>query len=408
MAGPGDPRSEAIRTLVRLARGEVVHLDEWDAADAGLAGADAGLARELILGAATHARLYDHLAGRFLRPGPQPEELVAALRVAAHQLFAFDRVPPHAALDSVVEALKRLGCPHLAPVANAVGRRLASLRRAERDGEGPLGRLAAAEHPTSLAVRHGLPDLLFADLAGALDGAADERLAAINRRPELCTRTRPGAPAPTGASILRREGVWTWWGDPHEALSGPVADGRCVVQDRSQGLVAEAVQQVAKARPGDLVLDCCAAPGGKALAMQDAGLRVVAGDVGVAKVAGMPPGLPRLVADGLRPALDAGFDVVLVDAPCSNTGVLGRRPEARLRYDKRHRDSLLALQRDLLAAAAGLVAPGGRLVYSTCSLVPVENQGIAHQLTGWRLLGEHTAWPDRWQAGGYHAVLLRS
>jgi 16S rRNA (cytosine967-C5)-methyltransferase len=179
-----------------------------------------------------------------------------------------------------------------------------------------------------------------------------------------------------------------------------------VVQDRAQGRVAEAVLQVAKARPGDPVLDLCAAPGGKSIALRDAGLVVVSADVAAGKVAEMPQELRRVVSDGLTPALAKGFEVVVIDAPCSNTGVLGRRPEARLRYDRRHRDELVDLQRRLLRSAATLVAPGGRLVYATCSISPPENQAVAHALDGWRLLGEHLAWPGEWEAGGYYAVLV--
>lgn len=402
-----DPRAVALAALLAFERGEIPHFDAWDAADDGLAGADAGLARELILGAVTHARLYDHLAARFLRPGAQPVELTIALRIAAHQILALDRIPPHAAVSTVVEALRTCRAPHLTGVANAVGRRIAGLRQEARTGPGPLGRLAIDDQPTSAAVRHGLPDLLLQDLAPVLDEPAEARLAALNQRPELCTRTRPGAPQTTGASILRREGPWTWWGDPHEALRGPVADGRCVVQDRSQGRVADAVLTTAKARPGDVVLDLCASPGGKSLAMIDAGLVVVANDVAPAKVQAMAACPLRAAGDGLAPPYAGGFEIVLVDAPCSNTGVLARRPEARRRYDRRHRDGLIDLQGRLLRSAAALVAPGGRLVYSTCSVAPPENQGVAHALDGWRLLGEHTAWPDGWEAGGYYAVLLR-
>lgn len=401
-----DPRAAALRALLAIERGAMPHVSEWDAADAGLAGSDAGLARELILGCCAHARLYDWLADRFLRPGPQPAELRLALRIAAHQLLALDRVPPHAAVATAVEALRAVGCPHLTGVANAVARRIGELRAGTRSAPGPLGALPGDLLPESEAVRHGLPDLLLQDLGDALPGPRDAALAALNTRPHLCTRTRPGAPPPTGASILAREDRWTWWGDPQQALRGPVADGRCVVQDRGQGRVAEAVLQVAKARPGDPVLDLCAAPGGKSLAMRDAGLVVASADIAPAKVAEMPRELLRAAGDGLAPPFAAGFEVVVIDAPCSNTGVLGRRPEARRRYDRRHRDGLVELQRRLLRAAAALVAPGGRLVYSTCSISPPENQGVAHTLDGWRLLGEHTQWPGAWEAGGYYAVLI--
>jgi 16S rRNA (cytosine967-C5)-methyltransferase len=405
-AGPIDePRAAALVALLALERGVLSHLSDWESE--GLEGADAGLARELILGCATHARLYDWLADRFLRPGPQPAELRIALRLAAHQLLALDRVPAHAAVTTAVEALRHVGSPHLTGVANAVARRIAGLRRDSRDGEGPLGRLSFDARPESEAVRHSLPDLLVHDLGDNLAEPRDAQLAALNRRPHLCTRTRPGAPQTTGASILKRDGAWTWWGDPHEALRGPVADGRCVVQDRAQGRVAEAVLQVAKARPGDPVLDLCAAPGGKSIVMRDAGLVVVSADVAAAKVAEMPKELRRVVSDGCTPALVQAFEVVLIDAPCSNTGVLGRRPEARLRYDRKHRDQLVDLQRRLLRSAATLAAPGGRLVYATCSISPPENQNVAHTLDGWRLLGEHLAWPGEWEAGGYYAVLVR-
>ncbi len=404
---PEDPRTAAWHALVALERGEVRHLDGWDAADAGLLDSDAGLARELILGCLYHARLYDALSDRFLRSGRQPIELRVALRIAAHQLFGLDRIPLHAAVGTAVDIVKHGGFQHLAGVANAVARKLAALQLPERIGDGPLGRIAASEHPTSLAVCHGLPDMLVEDLAGCFDGHAERTLAALNARPHLCTRTRPNAPAISGASILKRDGPWTWWGDPRDALRGPVADGRCVVQDRAQGRVADAVIATAKAQRGDVVLDLCAAPGGKSLALHDAGLVVVSNDVSSAKVGDMPRDLRRVVSDGLRPALAGGFEIVLVDAPCSNTGVLGRRPEARLRYNQSHRGTLIGLQRKLLRSAAALVAPGGRLVYSTCSVVPLENQGIAHMLDGWRLLGEHTAWPGQWEAGGYVAVLIK-
>lgn len=400
-----EPRTVALRTLLALERGSLPHLSDWEAE--GLSGPDAGLARELILGCAAHARLYDWLADRFLRPGPQPAELRIALRLAAHQIFGLDRVPPHAAVATAVEALRNIGCGHLTGVANAVARRLGEMRREQREGDGPLGRLPLDQRPESEAVRHGLPDLLVQDLGDSLAEPRDAQLAALNRRPHLCTRTRPGVLPVTGASVISRDGPWTWWDDPHEALRGPVADGRCVVQDRSQGRVAEAVLQTAKARPGDLVLDLCASPGGKSTALRDAGLVVVSADISLAKAVEMPRDLRRLVSDGLAPACAGGFEVVVVDAPCSNTGVLGRRPEARLRYDRRHRDALVELQRSLLRSAATLVAPGGRLVYATCSVSPPENQAVAHTLDGWRLLGEHLTWPGEWEAGAFFAVLIR-
>ena len=371
-------------------------------------GRDVALARELALGVVRWQRLYDALTAPLLRPGDQPRALRIALRLLCHQLFALDRIPARAAVHATVAAAKTAGAGHLAGVVNAVGRRLAELVLPERQGDGPLGRLAREYWPRLPGECHSLPDLLVNHLAACMPDQAHISLAALNLMPPLCTRTRPGRPSPRGAGIIRQEGEWTWWSDPHLALSGPVADGLCVVQDHAQGEVLAA----ARVRPGERVLDLCAAPGGKSLAFADAGCRVVAADVN-------PHRLPRLkanltgaasliLADGLRPALaDRAFDLVLVDAPCSNSGVLGRRPEARWRYTRETLAGLEELQRALLSSSAALVAEGGRLIYSTCSLSPCENQQLAQSLPGWRLLSERLTWPDAWQGGGYVAVLVR-
>jgi 16S rRNA (cytosine967-C5)-methyltransferase len=367
---------------------------------------EAGLARELSLGTIRHQRLYDALAGRFLRPGAQPEPLLLALRLAAHQLFALDRIPVHAAVDASVELLRTHGHQRLTGVANAVLRKLCTLRLDEREGEGPLGRIARAQWPADAAVLNSLPDQLVADLRESL--AADRQLDALNILPHLCTRSRPGAPRPNGKGVLRQDGAWTWWSDPHEALDGPVARGEAVVQDRSQGRLVE----LCHPRPGELVLDLCAAPGGKALAFSERGCLVVAGDSSVGRLPrlrqNLGPAARILLQDARRPALLPAFATVVVDAPCSNSGVLARRPEARWRYCQPYLAQLERLQHELLLAASSLVQPGGRLVYASCSVSPRENQAISHRLDGWRILAEESNWPSPWQGGAYAAVLVRS
>jgi 16S rRNA (cytosine967-C5)-methyltransferase len=367
---------------------------------------EGALARELSLGSIRHQRLYDALAGRFLRPGAQPGPLLLALRLAAHQLFALDRIPVHAAVDASVELLRAHGQQRLTGVANAVLRKLSSLRLEERDGDGPLGRIARAQWPSDAAVLNSLPDQLVADLSDRLGG--ERRLEALNLVPHLCTRSRPGAPRPNGQGVLRQDGAWTWWSDPREAINGPVARGEAVVQDRSQGRLVE----LCHARPGELVLDLCAAPGGKALGFIDRGCLVVAGDNAAPRIArlrgNLGAGARILLQDARRPALLPAFATVVVDAPCSNSGVLARRPEARWRYCQPYLAQLERLQRELLLAASTLVEPGGRLVYASCSVSPRENQAISHCLDGWRILAEEASWPDQWQGGAYAAVLVRS
>ena len=397
------PRAVALTALLDLEANRCATLSEsLDAAV--LEPRDRGLARELALGAERFAILYDCLADRFLRPGRQPAELRAALRLGAHQLFALDRIPVHAAVGTTVGALRALAQPHLAGVANAVLRRLSELRQ-ERGGEGPQGRLLPADLPDQLWQRHALPKALVDDLASVVPGPGEEPWAALNRVAPLCTRTRPGIAPVVGRSIVKREGPWTWWDDPEEALAGPVADGRAVVQDRAQG---EAIT-LARVRPYELVADICAAPGGKSRAMLEQGAVVISADIDKEKCAEMGDGgLAALRQHGCGLALTPGaFDLVVVDAPCSNTGVLARRPEAKRRYTKSATTSLAGIQARLLASATQLARPDGRVLYATCSLVPAENQGVAHQLPGWRVLAEKLHWPDAWQAGGYACLLVR-
>lgn len=377
-----------------------------DGLPGGLDPRDAALARELALGAVRHGTLYDHLALRFLRQGHQPPALARALRLACHQIFALDRIPMHAIGDTTVELLRWAGEPRLAGVANAVLRKLIALRLPERGEPGPLGRLISHAIPSDPGVRHSLPRLLLDDLAPVIAERGDAALAALNLLPPLCTRSRPGKTVPVGRTIRKQEGLFTWWDDPTEAL-GWVGDGQCVVQDRSQAAAIE----LARPRRGELVADLCAAPGGKAAYLRDLGCTVIAADASLERIADLrqTSGVSLLAQDGRRPALAAeAFDLVVVDAPCSNTGVLARRPEARLRYDRKHLDELTALQRGLLRSASRLVHQQGRLLYATCSLSPRENQAIAHTLDGWRVLAEQVIWPDQWQAGGYAVALVRS
>lgn len=399
----GNPRLVAARLLLRLERGEELTLGDAIDAVAELGPRDRGLAREIALGAVRYARLYDALADRFLRDDRQPPGLRVVLRLAAHQLFALDRVPVHAVVSTSVDLVPGLDLGRRGGVVNAVARRLAELRSDQRHGDGPLGRLAPSDIPSGAGVQAGLPDALVADL-GTTASEPGRSLDDLNRVPPLCLRTRPGQRVLEHPSVVRRDGQWTWWRDARAAIDGPVAAGHAVVQDFSQGKVAE----LAAVYAGERVLDLCAAPGGKSLALHDAGAHVVAADRNRQRLNQVPAMLTRVVMDGTAPALAAGWDVVIVDAPCSNTGVLGRRPEARLRYHREALDGLLELQRQLLARGAELVAPGGRLIYSTCSLVPEENHDLAASLPGWRIDAEATAWPDGWQAGGYAARLVRA
>jgi len=367
---------------------------------------DAALTRELAEGAVRYARLYDHLAARFLHRGDPPPALKAALRIGAHQLFGLDRVPVHAAVATTVGALKALTGGRYAGPTNAVLRRLAEWRvDSDSDSEalGPLRRLARAQWPQDLALRHSLPDALLAHCDHRQD---DRRLAGLSQASLLCTRLFAEHDLAAHPAVARSEGPWLWWSDPRAAIEEVVTPGLGVVQDRTQGL---AIEMAAPLR-GERVLDLCAAPGGKSAYLRDLGASLMASDRNRRKVRRLARAVPGccLVQDGRRPAVAArAFDLVVVDAPCSNSGVFGRRPEAKARYDAQALESLRGVQADLLAAAAPLVAPGGRLLYATCSVADPENHMPAVVLDGWECRAERSTWPDLWHGGGYAAVWQR-
>ena len=405
IAPHADARAAALAALLSLDR--VGHLDRaWDEIGLPQDPRDAALARELALGAVRWLRLYDALAARFLRQRPEPG-LSWALRIGCHQLFALDRVPPSAAVDSSVSALRELGHAHATGIANAVLRRLADLRLDDRHDAGPLGRLAPDQQPIAAGVRASMPDLLLHELAPLLDGQPQRSLADLDRLPPLCLRALPGTTIPAHPAMLRQEGPWSWWEDPAEAIRLWVAPGLATVQDRAQGALADTLAGLGVLRPGRLVADWCAAPGGKSAALGEQHHRVIAADVPT-RIRQVDARFVRLAHDGRKPALAPAFDAVVVDAPCSNTGTLARHPEARWRVTRQHLDQLAALQMGLLRGAAKAVRPEGILVYATCSLLPRENQGIAHRLDGWRILAEELRWPDGWRGGAYHVVLVRS
>ena len=277
------------------------------------------------------------------------------------------------------------------PHPAAAGRVPARLRRGRRPRRGEHdGRPGAAARPGVRQRRapQRRPDA--AVVARRRDAAElpglDRRPAARRARPRRCRRG-PGA-------------------DEHRPPVSERDDG--YIQDLASTWVADLVE----AQPGDLVLDLCAAPGGKATHLAGEGRFVVAADVaGGAGQVGRgqrPPAsgstnLAVVVADATAPPLRAGrFDRVLLDAPCSGLGALRRRPDARWRVQEADVDRLAGLQRDMLTAAAGLVRPGGVLVYSVCTLTAAES--IDHPApAGWTPLPRPGA---PWRAYGDGGRLL--
>jgi len=377
------PRRLALDALLRIEAGAFAHILVPDLLRrSALETRDRGFVTELVYGTVRMQRALDFLLVRVSsRPIASLEPQVrAALRLGAYQLLV--GIPPHAAVGetvNVVDARAR-------GFVNGVLRALARL--------GPSYPLPAGDDIESIAIRTSHPDwivrMLF-DEFGPADAVATLEL--DDEPPPVTLRVNRALAEPVAvAAELRDARVEVTRGvlDPDALLVrhvgdlatlAAVRDGRVSPQDQaSQAIVAALDPQ-----PGDLVLDLASAPGGKATAaaerMNGEGL-VVAADLHPGRVRTVKRAADRLnlahmvpviLADGRRPAVrDAAFDRVLLDAPCSGLGVLRRRPDARWRIEPQDVDDLARLQLVLLEAASRAVKPGGRLLYSVCTLTRPE------------------------------------
>ena len=350
-----------------------------------LAGRDRRLAYELAAGVLRRQADLDRRLG--LR-GADPR-LHDVLRLGAYQLAALARVPPYAAVATSVElAREAVGEPAARFVNQALRRLARETGSGKRERDGPT-------HPSWLVAR-------WQRLFGATDAA---RLVAWNDTRPTLTLQPAGWSAEALTLALRNSGFGVE-GAPHGAglrVSHPdhvsrfpfpaqlpgYADGAFIVQDPAHALVC----RYSGVPPGTLVYDACAAPGGKAVMLERAGARVVAGDARPERIRRLRETARRAgvairvtVADLLSAPFAPGtVPAVLVDAPCSATGTMARHPDARWRVTPRTIVRAARLQRGLLEAAATLLCPGGLLVYSTCSLEPEENRDMVTEF-----LASHT------------------
>jgi 16S rRNA (cytosine967-C5)-methyltransferase len=352
---------------------------------------DAALATELTLGVLRWQRLLDVLmesgAGR---PVAQFDaEVRLALRLGLYQLRFLERIPVHAAVNESVELVRQ------ARKASAVGLVNAVLRRASKQKTAPpLSAPKAGDSADALGVRFSHPTWLVARWMEHFgEKRAMELLAANNRAPHATAVLHGTEAGGEAARALRQAGIvaepakWlraAWrlsGGNP--AKSAAFRRGWISLQDEASQMVALLLD----VRAGQSVLDLCAAPGGKTVTLARGAGRdslVVAADLhlhrlralrGNLKRAGLSAHLVALEATAPLP-LARHFDRILVDAPCSGTGTLARNPEIRWRLRP---DDLLDLQlrqKAILRNALHLLAPGGRLVYATCSLEAEENEDV--------------------------------
>ena len=335
---------------------------------------------------------FDAALDRLLeRPLREKEPRIHALLVLGLIQLEILQLPAYAAVAATVQAARELKRPQLAGLVNAV------LRRWQREREQHLAALDAEPR-----TRHAHPSWLAKAITQDWPGHADAVMAADNREPPLMLRvnTRRG----TRATLLERFVTAGYEATPHAWLRDGIVlphssdvtrmpgftDGAFAVQDGAAQIAADLMD----AQAGQRVLDACAAPGGKAChVLERTDVHLTAVEFDATRAQRVQQNFDRL---GLAATLvigDAGdpsawwdgqpFDRILIDAPCSATGVLRRRPDVRLHRRQGDIASLAAQQRRILDGLWPTLGPGGRLVYVTCSILREENEAvIQHWLTG--------------------------
>jgi 16S rRNA (cytosine967-C5)-methyltransferase len=335
---------------------------------------DAALTEELVLGVLRRQGQLDHWIVQLTpgRRGKLDREVRIALRMGLYQLGCLDRVPAHAAVSESVELVKRARKASAAAFVNAVLRR------------------AGAAPPTSpeLAVPGWLLDRWRRHYGDKADALA---LATLETPATFVRHVGPGRPAGVETEPTDLAGAFRVVFGRNEDL-------------RVQDLGSQRIVPLLDLRPEHRFLDVCAAPGNKTVQALEYGPCLVVAcdihhhrlrDVGVKN---------RVVLDGTGPLpFAARFDRILVDAPCSGTGTLARHPEIKWKLTPGDLEDLAGRQRAILEQALRVLAPGGRLVYSTCSLEPEENEGA---VAGLSCISQQLWLPSDQPGDGFFAAVL--
>jgi len=363
-----------------------------------LSPAERARAQSLAIGVLRNLAGLDEVLDRFLEKATPPK-VRNTLRLAAYELLV-DGAPAHGVVNAAVEIVRGSAkAGRLAGLVNAVARKLADQGPAIWQGIGPQPLLSWLAKPV---VRHYGKDALAGIEAAHAAGAPVDLTLKNPSEADHWARALDARILPTGSLRLP--------GRPQVSALPGYAEGAWWVQDAAAALPARLLGDVA----GKRVLDLCAAPGGKTMQLAAAGADVTALDVSPRRVKRVQENLQRtglaaeiVVADALEYEPPERFDAVLLDAPCSATGTIRRHPDLPFVKAGADLSELFVLQEKLIDAACGLLKPGGRLVYCTCSLLPREGEDQVARAVE-RLQGLEMLEPDKlpagmdesWRAGG--------
>ncbi len=391
-------RSLALESLIEWEHsGEFAHdIIEKKAAKNQLSARDSRLLLALVFGVLRHVNLLDHWIERLSDSRHLETRVEWLLRLGLAQVLILD-MPVHAAVNETVALGEKAR-----GLVNAI------LRRAIREKDA----LLVKRETLPTAIRYSHPDWLVSRWERQFGAANTAALCAWDQEPApvyiRINRLHPNPPDPADYPDWVATSVPDFYRvdeTPRELL----AEGRCYAQDPSTALACRALDP----KPGQLVLDACAAPGGKtsllAQMMQGQG-QIVACDSSSVRLERLRGNLARLHAAAMTtpvqfdwtgsqpPPWNRGsFDAILVDAPCSNTGVMRRRVDVRWRLDETVFKEMAALQRRIIAVALPLLKRGGKLVYSTCSLDAEENEqvvaSVLRDFSKHTVLHSHTSAP---------------
>jgi 16S rRNA (cytosine967-C5)-methyltransferase len=419
-------RRAALEALGRVESERRFARDVLDELLGPLARPDRGLATALTYGVLRHRLTLDHVLRSFSRErrAPRPTELRQILRAALFQILFMDRIPPRAAIDQAVEQARAASAASAGYVNGLLRAVVGSLKPVDgRDPRAwldrPDGRRRTFDRPifpppedrvNHLALTTSHPPWLIGRWLRAFGARVTERIArADNAVPPTTLRLNPHR-ARAGAIHARRTSA--------VAEMPGYDEGTFCVQDRTAMAVAPALAAVRPRR----VLDLCAGVGGKSTHLAELlgkSVPILALDRARDRLARLRRNARRLRLDSIAPVLaDAAraplrsvFEAILLDAPCTNSGVLGRRPEARWRLRASDFERCAGVQRRLLAAAASLSAPGGRILYATCSIDAAENERVVEDFLRrhgtFRLEASRLDLPASEAGGGFWAMLRR-